>query len=494
MTAVVKAESIGRVLASALQARRQRGSLIVWGVLLVLALALPVLAWVLIGPEKGPKIAGVLTLVLLSALTLSAWAMLTFNVLQQNQPGLACLLPGHVATLRRTLQLVTGALVVAGAAVSWAVSDHVTPGLVIAGLACGFIAAGFRWPAAWLLLALPGWTLPWIGGGSVMRATLALWMAWPVLCNSVLLVALWAVLRATVGTGSERHVRAHARLQVAAVVMRGQIPQSSLARPGSGSWLWAQRLGWRSASAWTDAVLRRGGSLDARLPLGLGPQAHLGGLMGGMATGAVMTVLFLSTGVLLPQWETGVALRGGVLWGLVLAALMVGLQAAQALHASRREQALLRLLPGSPQGPALNRWLARHLTRQVVVALLTYGAVLAVVQVLFETPAGWRWSVPLLYSGLLLAPWTLLALWRDWSRAGQPAGLSQVGPALGLLAALGLSAASIHTLGRAWWELPLLANALLLPLLVWRWRRLDHLPAAWPVGRLRPQAATETSR
>lgn len=493
MTAAVKAEAIGRVLASAVQAQRRPGRFAFWWVLAALLVAASLAAWLLLPPDKGPRVALVLLLIVATTLVVAAWAMLCFNVLLQNQPGLARTVPGQVTALRYALGGSTLVLVLVGMAVSAAISGVVTPGLLIVAVPCGLVAAGLRWPLAWLVLPLVGWTLPWWQGGAALRALLETWTTWPLACNLALLLGVAAVLRAVVMGGGERHVRAHARLQVAAVVMRGQVPQAALARPGGGSWLWAQRATWRTASAWTDAVLRRSGSLDARLPLGLGPQAHLGGLLGGFATGVVMTVLFVAIAWLWPRWEIGAALRGGAIGGLAVAASMAGLQLLQALHASRREQALLRLLPGVPHGPALNHWQALHAARQVGVALLLYGALLLGALAVIDMPDSWKAWQPIVLGAMATAPWSLVLLWRDWSRAAPPGGLTQTASMLGVMVATGSVAAWTLLLGRPWWELPLAADLLLLPVLWWRWRRLARLPAAWPVGRL-ARGVTETSR
>jgi len=58
----------------------------------------------------------------------------------------------------------------------------------------------------------------------------------------------------------------------------------------------------------------------------------------------------------------------------------------------------------------------------------------------------------------------------------------------------GLAAAWAHGLERPWYELVAWTALLALPLGVWRWRHLQRLPAAWPVGRMEAQTDTRPGR
>lgn len=127
------------------------------------------------------------------------------------------------------------------------------------------------------------------------------------------------------------------------------------------------------------------------------------------------------------------------------------------LWATRREQALLRLLPGTPQGVALNRWLALQLSG---------------LQALTAAPF------------LVLSPLAVLTLWRDWPRLGAPQGVFSTAM-LPVIAGV-TAAAYAWVTGSCQGAGPLALRVLplWLALAAWRWRVLGSKPAAWPVGRL----------
>lgn len=157
----------------------------------------------------------------------------------------------------------------------------------------------------------------------------------------------------------------------------------------------------------------------------------------------------------------------------MLIATLIGVSGA--LWGSRREQALLVLLPGMPQGIALNRALARQQLKHFVLVCVAGLPAFAAMAWWGGSPEVWAFFV---------AAWPLSALlWRDVSRLRAP------GPwaALPYLLCVGLCLLSTLLLR---WQPALLGPWILgmvlltAAALVWRWRRLSQWPPALPAGRL----------
>jgi hypothetical protein len=154
-----------------------------------------------------------------------------------------------------------------------------------------------------------------------------------------------------------------------------------------------------------------------------------------------------------------------------------------ALWGTRREQALLCLLPGVPQGAALNGWLARHLTRQylTIVVLLTAVCVFCIRR--FGLDFQWAPAEDFVLACAALSPLMLLLLWRDWSTLPAPTGSMQVLVTVALLGVGGTSWVWVSFLQGSWWTLAAPSTLAFVPLGLWRWRVAMQAPAAWPVGR-----------
>lgn len=148
-----------------------------------------------------------------------------------------------------------------------------------------------------------------------------------------------------------------------------------------------------------------------------------------------------------------------------------------------KEHALWMLLPGMPQGEALNRALA---TRFLKHSLVTWGGV-AVLSMApsFFSPTTHPWDstwLSLVVIGLL--PSVVFAI-KDWSRLPLAAtALPGSGGALWCVAGPLLCIAAFVGLGAPVWLLALCSVLATVLALAWRWRKLDHFPAALPAGRL----------
>jgi hypothetical protein len=218
----------------------------------------------------------------------------------------------------------------------------------------------------------------------------------------------------------------------------------------------------------------------SRLEIVLHGQQHwlrqgLGVLMG--LTIAVLTITLtcvLAYGSLQDNWKH-------VGFGLAIGLASIGFNPAFALpnvlwH-SRHEQALLRLLPGVPQGRAQNRAVAWLQLRHVLGAWVLTTAALALLAWTTDDLA----LLCLAFGALpLCVTWPLRAPARLRSPSGWTAALSVLAF---VLAAVGLYA--LHQ--KLDTPLALIAGGCLglsLALGLWRWRGMSRAPTALPAGRL----------
>lgn len=458
-----------------------------------LLLVLPALAAMLWLP---PRAAAAALAVLGSMALLLLWALQFGALMQLDHPHAAHAVPGHARALRRTALGLWLAMVacislgVAAAALPFGAAPMAL-GLAAAPLAGALllaIACGYRWWWAWPVLPMLGalssleaWRR-WLAQawGSVQPV----WQAQPGAVALLLLVLQGWLLVRLFGHGDAAHARAHAQRErmrrILAAGASGQKP--TLAAYGRwGEWL--GRPMQRVADAWLTRLCRRGtrqqASVLARADIVLQGAQHWVRQAGALL-GAQALVALIFAAVLLLSRMGRERFFSNVEVGLAIAvfsmATGVVLGLPGALWQSRREQALLMLLPGMPQGAALNRALAWRQLRQslglwvvmlpAVLALLAFGQHLTLAVLAGVLPLQWVW------------------LWRDVSRlrAPQPAGV--VLP-LGLCLALALLSLALLR-----WQPGLLLPWLLAMgvasslLLAWRWRRLAALPQALPAGRL----------
>jgi hypothetical protein len=311
-----------------------------------------------------------------------------------------------------------------------------------------------------------------------------LWLAQPLLMSLVVLALQGLWLQALFGRGDERHARAYAgreRLRkISAANAAGE--KSALAAYGR----WGELLGMppqRLADAWLARVCREAQagprSAMARAEVVLhGPQhwvRHLSALLliQGLVIVCLLAVLGLTRVSMVQLLEGG---RVGLVVGLTSMALGAVLSLPGALWQSRREQALLMLLPGMPQGTALNRAVAWRQLRQ---CLWVWGVTLPGLALMAWAGQGLH-ALAFVATAIPMSAW----LWRDLSRLRSRGASSTLVPILVCQLA---GSASVYLLTR-WPDLlgPWAAALLLLSatLLVWRWRGLLRWPQALPVGRL----------
>lgn len=461
----------------------------VWA-LLVVAPMLAAWRWL------PPPVAAVIVALVVSMTLGVLWSVQFAALLRLDHPNLARLVPGHAARLRgNALAVWAAAALLGGAFVAAVLGGASLPALAMpfaAALPVGVVAMAaallalalaVRWPLLWLVLVLllmPGtYDLLWV----LVRAVQPLWRVEPWLAAAALLAAMGWGLGALFGRGDAAHAQAwQQRDNLRRIAEAGPGNRPGLAAYGRwGEWLarpWQQL-----ADAWLGRATRsarpEAGSAMTRAEIVLHGAQHWARLLGVLVPLLLGVVLMLAV----LAWRAGpdgaaklfAHAHFGIGIGLLSMTLgpVVGLPVA--VWASRREQALLLLLPGLPRGAALNRALAWRQARQV---LLLWGLTLPVYATL-----AWAGAAPHLLlmpaAALLALPW----MCRDLSRQRAPGAASAVLPVVGFLA-LGIGSAA---LARGWpgLLLPLLAGLVLLSGAWWalRWRQLARWPQALPAAR-----------
>jgi hypothetical protein len=410
--------------------------------------------------------------------------MLALNVLQQNHPHTARLLPAQVFVLRNTLRITGALLCAATTLLSWLAGGPVLGVAASMALGLASLALCLRWIWLWTLVVMLGWALPYLGVRGDLDGAAALWRAAPESLTVAALMLAALALRTVVMTGDSRHERAHARLQMMSAAMRGQVP-GTLAQSFGGLAGWLSMRGNSAYAAWMGRLLAQGRpKVGARLALGLGPQAHWTTLVTGQAPGLLMLVLACVLLAVFPDWKVGQYTALGALFGLAGSGLTAVRQLSAVLWASRREQTLLCLLPGVPQGARLNRWLAWRLAGTGLAILALLVSVVLVLGPFTNTPAFDGNLSEVALSMLVVDAPMVFLLWRDWAHAQAPTGRGQWLTAAAMAVVSGLAIAWVSLLHRPWFELAALTLLLTLALAWWRWRVISRAPTAWPVGRL----------
>jgi hypothetical protein len=494
-----ESSSVARILAGPLHQRLNQGGR--WGVLLVMALCamapVGMFIWSLfLDPADAERLrhAAVRTCVVAAAwLLLAGWAMLVGNVQQQNHPTLARLVPGHVARLREALLAAWALLSLAAAA---------GPGLVFgAPLAWACAAAGalvlvvavLRWPLLWLsgLFApvLLGKPFDWSGRSALLAAWQAQWHQEAWLVTAIVVTAGAVLLARLVQSGDARHAtmfESRRRLRNLATSAQQAAGLSPLTSRHGGHC--AASIAKRPYAWWMGRLLaQRDSSVMARLLVGFGPATH-------WTTRVCQTFWFLVIGgglCALIACIVGREIRGAILpwlsFSLLMGVCTPALQAMPRLHQSRREQALLVLLPGVPRGARLNRWLAWQMSLTFLVAVLcgfalawALNAVADAIEPGVVDRATGGMTAAFATAMLPQVAWQ----WRRWAHLGGASGYDMAVPVLApiLLAIAALTLHSVTDIGYLAIGVALAAVSLLF--CAWRWHRMADEPTALPVGRL----------
>jgi hypothetical protein len=312
------------------------------------------------------------------ALLIAGWAMLVGNVLMQNKPALARLVPGHAVHLRGALLVAWAVMVLVAAAGPGFAFDAPLAWACGAAGALALFTAALRWPLLWLAailtpLAAPG--LLAIVGAEALKAELMTRCArddW--MFTAVVVTAGTLVLVAVVRNGGRGHLAAYeaGRAFARCLGLGGRI----CAPPGAVPAITGLRaIASRPYEWWLVRSLARGtGATKARMLLGLGPSLHwtmrLSEIFWTFAFGGFALVVFSS--------YAAFEARGAIMaWASFSVLLTLGTTPSQTpgrLRRTQREQALLMLLPGAPRGGASGWRCATSARNNDIVSALTQGS------------------------------------------------------------------------------------------------------------------------
>ncbi len=490
---------LARVLVAPWQHRRNAGSL--WGVaFIVLACsAFPVVLFalsVLGDPGQAAFLrhkAALSGWIGVGALLVVGWAMLVGNVLRQNHPALARLVPGHVGHLRAALLVAWAMLILVAAAGPGFAQDAPLAWACGTAAALAVFAAALRWPILLLgAMAAPFATAAltnWDAHARLATALQAQWRGADWLITAIVVTAGAIVLWMVVRGGDAGHVAAYERfLRVRGEPSRellGCATATPVAAGCTRSFLggFARPYSWRMRRL----LARRDSPVMARLLLGIGPATHWTTRLfeASCALASASAVAAVVTPFMNDEARAGVCA-----YGAMFVLILLSPPAVQQLHRvwqTRREQALLALMPGVPRGAALNRWLAWQMSWPFLVTSAVSLGVAGALAAHAETlrPGAVANAMGGMVSGFAVGLLPLVALqWRRWARMREPGSLEVAGPVL-VQVALVLLAVALH----AGWDVgyPALGIVFALAALAWcawRWWRMGGEPAALPVGRL----------
>ncbi len=438
----------------------------------------------------SPEAAWRLVAVELIVVVLGIWMAVSSSLLEQNHPTAARCVPGHARTLKRAAML--------GWALCTALFTLLTSAMLPAAgfwplllLCSGFLSAFLLWTARlawlWLPLILVSPLSLALGGrlAPARQALAALWQSHP---YEMLLLGLafqaWLVTRAIADGGAK-----HQAVYKTQALMRRAAQMQLEGKPMPiDSWAPFGRLTrpfTRILSAWLQHLLDRADNRKLRSVMARAEIVLHGGqhwLRYALAMGVIATLVLVAFTVVLGGTGVSLALilkhgAFGMGIGIASAGLNPGLTTPNMLWQSRREQALLRLLPGMPQGQALNLAVARLPARDFIVNwLLTTAALLAL-----GAAAGNQW---LLCLPLAALPVATLTLTRPPARMRPPTAMSAVLPVFAFLTLAGVLYLVAREMRVPLGMLALAILAISAPLLAWRVRRLKAAPIALPAGRL----------
>lgn len=429
-----------------------------------------------------------------ASIVFGIWIALIASLLEQNHPAAARLVPGHLRRLREAalagwlpLPALMGLLV-------WGANHAVVPlslPLVLLGsfTACAFVAWAQRWWQLWVAISI----VPVFIGPLRLHVHLApLWWAladvwqaqpWSVLALCVL--AQGALLTRLFGAGDAVHHAAYARRRC---MRRASLEAMTGHRSGPAAFgrvgEWLARPFKLACNAWLGHLLAtaspRRGSVMARAEYVMHGQQHW--LRHAMGTGVAMACVALgfSFAFALVGPHVGLAWQHGAVGmgiGLASAGFNPSLMLRGALWHSRREQALLALLPGMPQGAAQSRAVVWRQLRHFLLAWVLTTLALLVLAVKAGQPM-------LLCLSLAALPVGILTLVRAPARLRAPRAGAAVLPIVGFLGLGGLMWRGGLGLSLPVGALALFSLALSTALLARGWHSLAGAPAALPAGRM----------
>lgn len=425
-----------------------------------------------------------LNAVVLGSLLLMVLAMhLAKGVVRQNHPHLARLMPGHRASLQHALRAVL-LLGAGGSAALWLglapnerpVMLWVVPIVLWIGACIGM----GRHRAALLLPVLSVAALVLARESGLPKAT-ALWVAIGV-AVPVMVLLLPLLLR----RGDAAHAEHWRRLRNTEALMNITLQGGKLGALQGQSWI-ARLLGWwlwptqRLVNGTREPV--RGGTDALRRAMWVvNPGLHLAQQVWMLlSVGSVVALTAVLPAVLgASRHANGPAIAQGIGLGVAMWFYLLTVGGSLTEHWSTRgEQALLRLAPNVPQGPALQRGWAAVLRRHAVGGWLMHSA-LAWALCAALAPAALPHA---LAATLVVAPAAWLLPCKAWARQQPPHGSW-----MGLVTLWTGASAAVLVVplmgGPTLWAVPAAAWALAAGLVLAARRR--PTPTPWPAGHAGP--------
>lgn len=434
-----------------------------------------------------PLLAGSTALALMSL-----WMAIVGSLLQQNHPHVARFVPGHLRRMLIAALATWAGVSLASAVLLWLFLPSLPAfPLLLLGTAAllTFMAWAMREWQLWLVVSI-GPALFFSAGldrrlaplGTLLRE---LWQGQPLTALAGSLLALAWLVAQLFGRGDAAHRVSYARHEgmrrAAENSMRGKAPgAAAFGRPGQ----WLSRPFAIALAAWQRHVVSQArptaGSVMQRAEVVLHGRQHwlyqaIGAMLAlGIAAIGFAIAFALAGRGLSQHWTQGAS---GMAIGLASMGFNPCFALPNMLWHSRREQGLMRLLPGMPQGVALNRAVAWVQLRHALVAWTLTTAVLALLAWAADDAA----LLCLAFGALPLSTGWLL---RPPSRMKAPSAWATVLPVLGFML-MGWAMYVLHKkLGTPLLALASLSLVTSVALGAWRWRALVAAPAALPAGRL----------
>jgi hypothetical protein len=473
------------VLKSAVQEQSNRGvQWLSWGLLVfaVLACAAVPLFMHSIGPDKQLFIIGLIVVVVFGVLSWMWWMYIVSNVLRQCTTAVSKLVPMQRKAIALALSAVWLLLCLVFAV---AISLIAEKGL-IAWLVCGaflsFIVSALRYPALWLV-----WIMWWVVPASGFSAWFitayeavekASYSPIPSLALVLLSVFVWSLVVMRIFSRHSLEQLRNSPTSMASIKSMGdwrsamRNPQQNLSLFPRPKFSWAVNTSARASSRVASPIARR-------LSLSLGnifnPFIYAAR---GLFAVAVMVFSFWILS-LYGKLSVNIEHMLPIFWITVTGSFLS--TCTQALWQTRREQALMCLLPGVPRGQALNRLLLSMLIKRHIAASLISIVGMVLVVGLFTT----RWMELLLTASLILPILILMCTYSgliDYSSYKGPNGALLVLNALGGLCLWFLLK---QASGAGYLTLAIVSTLILAAVIfAWRWRVMSSAPQAWPTGRL----------
>jgi hypothetical protein len=425
--------------------------------------------------------------VFLTALIAAWWLEFLGSAIRQNQPALACLVPGQHRRIV-TAVAVAWALAALSVAVLLGLSfGHVGYVLLAAAAALLYLAVLQQWPwvmAAPLAIMIFDRFVPLVPGPGMRAALAALGETGVTLAGLALLLVLGGfALRRLLPRGGDRHLAWQRRYDARARAMK-----DALALPGQeyaaawrpSSWLQGPYLAGLRRLSERAGLMRPPRNRAQALLFALRSAAHPGAMLGALAASVAFV---LAAGSRLGQGMDRDGLAGLACVILLVTPLVTHVHAVlTALQRYRTEQALLRLTPMAPGSASFNRQLGGALLSRFALLWLACVASAALSAAVLAPGVAGQGAVGISAAlTLLLAP----ALLRDHASSRR---LSPQVITLVIVAVVALSVL-LRIVVVVWrHHLPWLLIAAIVigaAWLTWRaWRRLPALPPAFPAGRL----------